>query len=389
MMTLFKKFRYFLIPKHLDLRAIERSKSMLFILILILTHLFTLFSLEINYVRENSNITAVYAVASLLLIATTIYFIKSRNRENASLYLSIILSGSIMATLFCQAAFQELSLFYFALIPLVLFFLVDLTMALILSAVNALILFLFWMLAVFEWHYMAFDAKLMFLLLLSYVSASLLVLFFEKVRRDFEVTLKKSIASRELLLKEVHHRTKNNMQVMMSLLWMQSRNVDEANRHYFKHAMDRLSAMSLVHEALYKNENIDEVDMQIYLNLLVKNFKKMSHHTIHLEVDAIHFSMMYAMNIGLMVNEAVTNSVQHAFEDENGDIYISLQREDNGYLIQLRDSGSCDDTIYDVGTSKHLGVTLIKDLAANLVEGHLKISTMKGLSLTITFKGES
>ncbi len=158
-----------------------------------------------------------------------------------------------------------------------------------------------------------FEFEIFIQLSLGYFVFSVLVFLIEQSRSQYEIRLLIRDREREVLLKEVHHRVKNNMQLMMSLLGLQAQNVDDPKyAKLFLDNVDRLSAMALVHESIYKAENFEEINMRSYLDDIVNHLQRLSRHVIECDFSPITLDMKTAMNLGLILNEAVTNALEHA-----------------------------------------------------------------------------
>ena len=164
-----------------------------------------------------------------------------------------------------------------------------------------------------------------------------------EVRREIE----KSLKEKEVLLQEVHHRVKNNLAIITSIIGLQSEQIeDDLTRDLFKRMQNRISTMALVHEQLYSCSNIEQIDAGEYLKQLCEELQMTTpvpggFVQMILEIDAAELSIDHLIPIGLLVNEIVTNSLRHAF-DETSEPKIDLQfrsHGDEGFSLLIRDNG--------------------------------------------------
>ena len=166
------------------------------------------------------------------------------------------------------------------------------------------------------------------------------------VRKGHDFALEAALASREILLKEIHHRVKNNLQVVSSLLSIQEPGiVDEATRRVFIECQTQIQTMSMVHEVLYRSSSVAGVDMQPYFELLVDYLSSVyegDHRGVSCAADAGKASLGLddAMPVALIVNELVSNCLKHAFpKGRKGRILVSMREEGDSWVLQVEDDG--------------------------------------------------
>jgi two-component sensor histidine kinase len=214
----------------------------------------------------------------------------------------------------------------------------------------------------------------------------------------------------KIRIKEIHHRIKNNLQVISSLLDLQAEMFeDEKTREAFKQSQDRVISMALIHEELYKGEGTDKLDFSAYLQKLVENLFQtynLSSKNIHLCMDLeenTFFDMDIAVPLGIVVNELISNSLKHAFPGrDEGEIRIKLLREENGeYINSIEESKSenCKNTSFTLTASDDgigipesldledldsLGFQLIFSLVDQL-DGEFELIRNKGTEFTMRF----
>jgi len=226
-------------------------------------------------------------------------------------------------------------------------------------------------------------------------SPNYFVAVFEDIteRKEYERQLEESITEKEVLLKEVHHRVKNNMQVISSILNLQSSYVDdETALDILRESQDRIKSMSFVHESLYQSKTLSEVNFAEYIQNIAKNL----YHSygrpgggIHLEfkLDDIYLNLDTSIPCGLIINEIVSNSLKYAFEGmESGTISISFSKLSDGRLkLIVSDNGIGLPNDFDIENADSLGLQLVTTLITQ-IGGELELSTEEGTVFKIVFK---
>jgi len=214
-------------------------------------------------------------------------------------------------------------------------------------------------------------------------------------RIEMEAQLKASLAEKEVLLKEVHHRVKNNLEVILSLADMQARRVqDEAARESFRVLQERIRTIALVHESLYRSHSLAFIPLQNYLQQLADNLSRaFSSPGVRLIVDAedVILGVDQAIPCGLIVTELVTNSMKYAFPNQDShsslnppEIRVQLRKEDNQIQLDISDNGVGLPPDFDPQQVKSLGLRLVKSLVGQ-VHGTLEIWDHGGSHFRIKF----
>lgn len=200
---------------------------------------------------------------------------------------------------------------------------------------------------------------------------------------------------REALLKEIHHRVKNNLQVITSLLHLQAhQNSDQKVHNLFKKSQYRINTMAMVHEMLYQSGDLSKVPLKAYLeeltHSLIRSIKGEEETVLtHFEIpENIHLGLDTAIPLGLLSNEIITNSLLHGIpKGEKGKIYIRIEEKESGtFSLSIGDNGiGCpkDLTLKNVQT---LGLSLVRKLIRQLSGSIAKDSSKKGCHYRITFK---
>lgn len=211
-------------------------------------------------------------------------------------------------------------------------------------------------------------------------------------RIKIETQLKKTIAEKDTLMKEIHHRVKNNFMTVSSLLFLQSELVNEPKvTEIFLECQNRIRSMALIHEKLYQSETISEIDVYSYVQRLV-SYIQSSYITgstqvvINLEIDqTIKLEPEKAISMGLILNELLSNIFKYAFQDkESGAVWIELFKKINKYYLIVKDNGVGLPKEFNISTSNSLGFKLVEMMTAQM-NGKLSISGRNGSEFRIEF----
>ncbi len=203
--------------------------------------------------------------------------------------------------------------------------------------------------------------------------------------------ISKSLEERENLLKEIHHRVKNNLQIISSLLSLQADSIEDKNAlDAVMEGQNRVKSMALIHQNLYQTEELSSLSIHEYIqNLLDSLFRSFGvtdeEVKSKLEIEDIKFDIDTIIPLGLIINELITNSLKYAFNNtEYGEIFIGLRQESNGILLEVKDNGKgIDQTGLD--KSKSFGMRLIEALCMKL-NGELNITNNLGTSVQLLIK---
>lgn len=210
--------------------------------------------------------------------------------------------------------------------------------------------------------------------------------------RMADIQLKNNLKEKEILLKEIHHRVKNNLNVIISLLNMQSRSVRTKNDALkgFKEIRDRIFSMSLVHAKLYKSDNFSRIDMKDYIETITRHYIQASELNRYIDsdirVDSVFLDINTAIPCGLIINELMTNIFKHAFPDKKkGKIYIRFQAlSDNQLELLIGDNGVGLGDEIDFNHSETLGLRIVH-LLIDQIQGSIEVIRNKGTVFKIIF----
>lgn len=199
--------------------------------------------------------------------------------------------------------------------------------------------------------------------------------------------LKDALDEKGILLKELHHRVKNNMQMIMSLLELQSDDIeDEKTQGIFKTVQNRIYAMSEIHELLYREDvNISKINTYEYFDRIIDELRQSYDSediNIHLEIDT-KIDIAQAIYCGLILNELVTNSMKYGFEAKKGNIIVTLKSDEGRYLFHIEDDGIGYDRD---DQSESLGLLLVDTLVTKQLKGTLNTETNNGVKVDISWR---
>ena len=226
--------------------------------------------------------------------------------------------------------------------------------------------------------------------LLSQVSISIANAHLYKNLED-HASVQKSLRQKEILLKEIHHRVKNNLFVVSSLLDFQSNYVDdpEVNK-LLENCQNRITAMAMVHQHLYGNSELDRINFANYIESLLDNLaysqaSKERNINLILDLEPIELNIESANPCGLIVNELVSNALEHAFSDRSsGNIWLKLQNKHEKVVLTIQDDGVGFKPSLDLYNSDSLGLELVCTLVEQL-EAEIKLDRTTGTKIEITF----
>jgi len=212
-------------------------------------------------------------------------------------------------------------------------------------------------------------------------------------RTEAEELLKASLREKEALLKEIHHRVKNNLQVISSLLALQARALtDETTKNKFHESRDRVHSMALLHESLYQSNNLAWIDFPDYIKQLADHLFRSygvaaERITLRTDMDRLFLNMDTAVPCGLIINELISNSLKYAFpEGRSGEVHVELREsEDQMAVLTVSDDGIGFDPGFDWVHARSLGLRLVRTLAQQL-DGTLEAGNGPGTSFQLKFR---
>lgn len=205
--------------------------------------------------------------------------------------------------------------------------------------------------------------------------------------------LEDALAEREILIQEIHHRVKNNLQIVLSLLKIQESQIDKkTSKEILQLSQDRIYSMATMHDILYQSNNFNFIDFKIYIQTLVSYLQSTyqldkKNIQFNLDLTVIEIELDKMVSCGLIINEVVTNSIKHAFQDQSTNEISILTKETEGDVtIVISDNGAGFVKEVDLNNLNSLGLKLIQGLAKQLKGQSTISSNTSGTTVTITFK---
>lgn len=207
-----------------------------------------------------------------------------------------------------------------------------------------------------------------------------------KVLLDQKQEIERQNNEREILLKEIHHRVKNNLQIISSLLSLQSRKMEDGEaKDAVREGQSRIKSMSLIHQKLYGESNFSKINMKEYIEdlteILFKSYKPGSMIEKKIEVDNLFIDVDTAVPLGLILNELISNALKYAFQDNpNGELDICMSRKDGKLFLKVADTGK--GLPENFKENKSMGMNLVYILGEQL-DAQIEVDNSKGTAFII------
>jgi len=214
-------------------------------------------------------------------------------------------------------------------------------------------------------------------------------------RKKAEERIAEALREKEILLREIHHRVKNNMQVIVSLTRLHGKTINDSKMsEIFKEIQNRITAMSLIHETLYRSESLSQISLKNYVPMLANNLSRVYRGNggieIKIDVGEVWLGIDHAVPFGLVINELLSNSFKYAFENRSrGEIRIyARSSSDNEIEMVISDNGKGIPNDVDFRQTDTLGLKLVTGLVEVQLNGHIELKNNNGTEFTIKFKTE-
>ncbi len=197
--------------------------------------------------------------------------------------------------------------------------------------------------------------------------------------------LQHSLENEKVLLKELHHRTKNNLQLILSLARMQADTLEGATKEKFQNLVGRINSIAKTHALLYRQEDLEQIDMGEYLEELCSDLAGLSQKDVlfDIKIENVILPVEIAGYIGLITNELVTNSIKYVAKKQII-IYIGMYKKNMEYVLSFKDNG--EGSVFEGETKESLGLQIVQTLVNNQLEGVLDIKREDGFSCLMRFK---
>ncbi len=210
------------------------------------------------------------------------------------------------------------------------------------------------------------------------------------INEQQKLLLEETLKDRNVLLSEIHHRTKNNLAIVSSMLNLQRNQIENVElQNILLDCSNRVHSMATVHQKLYEKENFTKIDLKEYLEELIRDLQKTIFPTdkevqLILEIDSFNITSDKAIPCALIINELITNSIKHAFQNQGGKLEIKIKKIGNQILLMIHDNGPG----FNYNAEKNhlsLGMTLIEALTEQL-NGQYEYNTKHGTTFNLSFK---
>jgi len=197
--------------------------------------------------------------------------------------------------------------------------------------------------------------------------------------------ISKLLGEKDLLLKEVYHRVKNNFQIVISLLWIESsKEINRDNKNLFQDIINRIKSMSLVHTYLLKSKTLSEIESQEYLSQIINQTKNIYHNiNIKTEVDSCYLSVDQALSLGIIINEILNNSAKHHNNIEECEINLFFKVNNSSIKLLIEDNG---DGYTLENKANGFGVKMVKEFAQKLKYTNINFSVDNGTKFILEFE---
>jgi two-component system, sensor histidine kinase PdtaS len=195
------------------------------------------------------------------------------------------------------------------------------------------------------------------------------------------------LQEKELLLREIHHRVNNSLQLISSLINIQASYIkDEESIEFFKESQNRVKSISMIHEKLYQSKNLQQINFSSYLSSIIINLfqayivdQKIKY---NIKCNNIKLNMETAIPCGLIITELITNSLKHAFGNE---IFVEMYLDNKTFNLIVKDNGIGFPEYLDFRNAESLGLQLV-NLLVNQLDGTIKLENKDGTEFRIKFK---
>lgn len=202
------------------------------------------------------------------------------------------------------------------------------------------------------------------------------------------------LREKEVLLKEIHHRVKNNLSIIIALMQLKENQAQsEESQTLLIELQERIYAIELLHRQLYQSSSLKEIALNVYVQGLVENMRQ-TYATdekkirLHVSIAPVCLSIEQALSCGILINECITNAIKHAFGEQGGDIRIDFTCNDEICTLQISDNGKGLPQNFDLSSQQGLGMQLIQGIAQEQLQGALTYTKSPGVCFSIRFKKE-
>jgi len=317
------------------------------------------------------------------------HYLKTKNREIVSINLFWI--ASIIIFIFVIQNKFDISIIFTLLIPMLAFILLPRKKMLIHISIYFIILGIIFAYGytIYEKHSLLYSLQNMSVYILALFFVIAFGIYYHIVIMNSYLELENENTQKTILLKEIHHRTKNNLNLVTSILGIQK--LKSESKEVYKILNQnklRLEAIAMAHEMLYIQDDLVDIDFKTYIIKLTQHILKSNENTddikLYINLISLKLSIEDIIQFGIIINELMTNSIKYAFENNKGTITIKLIHTDKGYTFYYNDNGV---GLNKFDNPKGFGINLI-EMTSQQLEATMTILNNNGLEYKLDFKGK-
>lgn len=342
-----------------------------------------------DFVIENYDDFIVESIALFTSLCGLWYYKKSHNSKISS-YIALAIGSLTIIALTYINNFENYTAIFMVIFALAFFFMFEFKEAIILSIIYYSIemVFIFFLANSTQNHPLLNNEDALFNLILATIFVMIFGFYYHFTIRKAYQALETSNREKELLIKEVHHRVKNNLNVIISMLSIQADFNKEAQEALLS-SRDRVASIALVHDSLYKSDDLEFIDIRHYLESLIRNITQLydpkDEVTIKLNIAELTMELNKALFLGLILNELLVNSFKHAFKNSSqAEINITFTKSKENYLFNYGDNGSGLKDNNILKDEQKIGSQFV-NIALKQIDGKSKVYNNDGLQYTISF----
>jgi len=336
-------------------------------------------------------VNALIEAASFVLLSAGLWRFHATGRLHAAAYYFFTVVAAALLGLIWFNHFATLSVVFVLLLPLTILLFVRLRIALLVEAAMVAVMALLLYLESLKNPDNPLVQNPHALFNLGYAAAIIFIfglLYHFSIVKTFN-ELDEANRQKEMLLKEVHHRVKNNLNVVASIVGLQANTLSESQREHLLASKVRIESIAMVHEMLYRADDLEHIDFAAYMRRLAQLLLGMSGRreiTLDIRGEAT-LPLDVMVQLGIIANELLTNSLKYAFDEKGGAISIALEKAEGGYRFVYRDNGrGCEDP-EALMEGHSLGLKLIR-IAVRQLRGEMQVTGEGGMHYEIIFAKE-
>lgn len=363
----------------------KRRNSILFYMYILCFLIFSVINLK-NIYFDNKIEIIILGIISLILLITSYLFLYKNKKYQLSTYSILFILGYTIILAIIFNDFENFMPAYIITFYIYAIISVNLKKGMLINTIFSLVFLLVSFLSkdyLLDSQFLNNKMAIMNFILVGAIILSFIV-FYEYTRINTYKMLLNSNHEKDLLYKEVHHRVKNNLNMISSMMSMQFEGEDKKTQQMVDATKERINSIAMVHTMLYITENIEKVSAHEFIKNLTNSILRSTTKPIelNLKLEKLELSLNEIIPIGLITNELTTNSIKHAFEKTSqAKITIVLKRHKDNVIFTYMDNGSG----YKENFKENLGLMLV-EMNTKQLKGTLKVKNKHGLSYKLKYK---